>query len=30
MEIGIAMGILVGVFCGLAAMILWTPYDKSK
>lgn len=30
MAIGIAFGGLVAVFCGLAAMILWTPYDKSR
>lgn len=29
MEIGIAFGGLVAVFCGLAALILWTPYDKG-
>jgi len=28
MEIGIALGALVGVFVGLAALILWFPYDK--
>jgi len=28
MEIGIALGGLVGVFVGLAALILWFPYDK--
>ena len=30
MEVGIALGALVGVFMGLAAMILWTPYDRSR
>jgi hypothetical protein len=29
MEIGIAFGGLVAVFVGLAALILWFPYDKA-
>jgi hypothetical protein len=29
MEVGIALGALVGVFMGLAAMILWFPYDRG-
>jgi len=28
MEIGIALGGLISVFVGLAALILWFPYDK--
>jgi hypothetical protein len=28
MEIGIALGALVSVFVGLAALILWFPYDR--
>jgi len=30
MEIGIAFGGLVAVFVGLAALILWFPYDAPK
>jgi hypothetical protein len=30
MEIGIAIGALVGVFALGAAMILWWPYDKQN
>jgi hypothetical protein len=30
MEIGIAVGALVGVFVLGAAMILWWPYDKQS
>jgi hypothetical protein len=28
MEIGIALGGLISVFVGLAALILWFPYDR--
>jgi len=28
MEIDIALGVLVSVFAGLGALILWFPYDR--
>jgi len=28
MEIAVVMGMLLSVFVGLAALILWFPYDK--
>ena len=28
MEIAIAMAILVGIFAGIGALIMWAPYDR--